>query len=110
VERESGDLAMTGLPNIDPTLPDARANDTQAKRVLFEEANELLHEKGVFMLAVRALRIKWFNEHLDTSDRDKDRELKAKLQVLRALPDELNAFINDYKMAIDRQNKLRRPG
>ena len=103
---------MTGLPNIDPEQTDARAHDTQAKRVLFDEANELLHEKGVFMLAVRALRIKWFNEHLDTTDRDKDRELKARLQVLRAIPDELQGFINDYKMAIDRQNKHapRRPG
>jgi hypothetical protein len=107
-----GDHCVTGLPNIDPTLPDARANDTQAKRELFLEANELLAEKGVFMLAVRALRIKWFNELLDTTDRDKNHELKAKLQVLRAIPDELQGFINDYKMAIDRQNKHapRRPG
>jgi hypothetical protein len=102
---EGCDLAMTGLPNIDPAQTDARAHDTQAKRVLFDEANELLAEKGVFMLAVRALRIKWFNEHLDNADRDKDRELKAKLQVLRAIPDEIQGFINDYKMALDRQNK-----
>ena len=96
---------MTGLPNIDPAQTDARAHDTQAKRVLFDEAQELLAEKGVFMLAVRSLRIKWFNEYLDSMDREKDRELKAKLQVLRAIPDELQGFINDYKMAIDRQNK-----
>jgi hypothetical protein len=84
------------LPNIDPEQADARAHDTQAKRVL---------EKGVFMLAVRALRIKWFNELLDTTDREKDRELKAKLQVLRAIAGELQGFINDYKMALDRQAK-----
>ena len=96
---------MTGLPNIDPAQTDARAHDTQAKRVLFDEAQELLAEKGVFMLAVRSLRIKWFNEYLDSMDREKDRELKAKLQVLRAIPDELQGFINAYTMAIDRQNK-----
>jgi hypothetical protein len=93
------------LPNIDPEQTDARAHDTQAKRVLFDEANDLLAEKGVFMLAVRALRIKWFNELLDTTDREKDRELKAKLQVLRAIAGELQGFINDYKMALDRQAK-----
>jgi hypothetical protein len=93
------------LPNIDPEQADARAHDTQAKRVLFDEANDLLAEKGVFMLAVRALRIKWFNELLDTTDREKDRELKAKLQVLRAIAGELQGFINDYKMALDRQAK-----
>jgi hypothetical protein len=99
------ELLLVNLPNIDPAQTDARAHDTQAKRVLFDEAQELLAEKGVFMLAVRSLRIKWFNEYLDSMDREKDRELKAKLQVLRAIPDELQGFINDYKMAIDRQNK-----
>jgi hypothetical protein len=93
------------LPNIDPAQTDARAHDTQAKRVLFDEAQELLAEKGVFMLAVRALRIKWFNALMDATDRETKNDLTAKLQVLTAVPGELQGFINDYKMAIDRQSK-----
>jgi 5-carboxymethyl-2-hydroxymuconate isomerase len=101
---------LSGLPNIDPTQTDTRANDTQAKRELFLEANDLLNEKGVFMLAVRALRIRWYGEFLDATERDKERDLKAKLKVLDAVPAEIKRFVSDYSMALDRQAKnARRP-
>jgi hypothetical protein len=98
-------MSGVNLPNIDPEQTDARAHDTQAKRVLFDEANELLAEKGVFMLAVRALRIKWFNALMEAKDRETKADLTAKLQVLTSIPGELQGFINDYKMALDRQAK-----
>lgn len=101
---------MTGLPNIDPTQTDARANDTAAKRVLFEEANDLLNEKGVFMLAIRALRIRWYGELLDAIDRDKKSDLLSRLKVLDAVPAEIKRFVGDYNMAIDKQKHApRRP-
>lgn len=96
---------MTGLPNIDPTEPDVRATDTQAKRVLFQEAKELLDPKGVFMLAIRAVRIRWYGELMDAVDRDKKADLLARLKVIDAVPAELQGFINDYTMALDRQRK-----
>ena len=99
---------MTGLPHIDPTEPDTRGADNDAKRALFLEAKDLLDEKGVFMLAIRALRIRWYGEHLDTSDRDKDRELKAKLQCLDAIPAEIKRFVSDYAMAMDKTKHVRR--
>ncbi len=98
---------MTDLPKIDPTEPDERAKDNDAKRVLFEEAKDLLAEKGVFMLAVRALRIRWYGEWLDTADRDKERDLKGKLQCLDAIPAEIKRFISDYAMAMDKARKQR---
>jgi hypothetical protein len=96
---------MTGLPRIDPTEPDERAADTDAKRVLFQEAQELLNEKGVFLLAIRALRIRWYGEWLDCSDRDKERDYKARLKIIDAVPAEIQRFVNDYKMTMDRQRK-----
>jgi hypothetical protein len=99
---------MTGLPKIDPTEVDARGADNDAKRVLFLEAKDLLDEKGVFFLAVRALRIRLYREHLDTYDRDKDRELKAQLQCLDKIPAEIQRFVSDYAMAMDKTKNARR--
>ncbi len=99
---------MTALPHIDPTEIDARANDTAAKRVLNDQANELLDEKGIFMLAVRALRIRWYGEWLDSADRDKQRDLRAKLQCLDAIPLEIGRFVSDYKMAMNKAGNVRR--
>ena len=99
---------MTGLPKIDPIEPDTRGADTDAKRVLFNEAQELLNDKGVFLLAIRALRIRLYREHLDTYDRDKDRELKAQLQCLDKIPAEIQRFVSDYAMAMDKQRKQQR--
>ena len=96
---------MTGLPRIDPTEPDERGADTDAKRVLFNEAQELLKDTGVFLLAIRALRIRWYGEWLDTHDRDKERDLKARLKIIDAVPAEIQRFVNDFKMTMDRQRK-----
>jgi hypothetical protein len=99
---------VTGLPNIDPTQVDARANDTAAKKILADEANELLSEKGIFMLAVRALRIRWYGELLDATERDKKNDLLAKLKVLDAVPLEVKRFVSDYSMARNRQGNAGR--
>jgi hypothetical protein len=99
---------MTGLPQIDPTELDQRAGDNDAKRALFLEAKDLLDEKGVFMLAVRALRIRWYGEWLDAAERDKQRDLRAKLQCLDAIPLEVKRFVSDYAMAMDKAKHVRR--
>ena len=99
---------MTGLPKIDPAEADARGADNDAKRVLFLEAKDLLDEKGVFLLAVRALRIRWYGEWLDCGDRDKERDLKARLKILDAVPAEIQRFVNDYAMAMDKAKNVRR--
>ena len=99
---------MTGLPKIDPTEPDTRGADNDAKRVLFLEAKDLLDEKGVFFLAVKALRIRWYGEWLDAAERDKQRDLRARLQCLDAIPAEIKRFVNDYAMAMDKTKNARR--
>jgi hypothetical protein len=85
--------------------PDARASDAPAKRELFNEANELLAEKSVFMLAVRALRIRWYGELMDAVDRDKKNDLLSKLKVLDSVPLEIKRFISDYQMTLAQQAK-----
>ena len=99
---------MNGLPKIDPIEPDTRGADNDAKRVLFLEAKDLLDEKGVFFLAVKALRIRWYGEWLDAAERDKQRDLRARLQCLDAIPAEIKRFVNDYAMAMDKTKNARR--
>jgi hypothetical protein len=89
----------------DPVAADPRATDTHAKRILFEEASSLLDEKGIFMLAVRSLRRQWFGKLMDAKDWETKDDLTRKLQVLTAVPEELNRFVTDYKFAMDRQKK-----
>ena len=96
---------MTGLPHIDPTEPDTRGADNDAKRALFLETKDLLDEKGVFMLAIRSLRIRWFQDLMDTTERSVKDDLTARLKALSALPVELSRFISDHKMALDKQRK-----
>lgn len=93
------------MTDIDPIAPDARATDNEAKRTLFVEAKDLLDEKGVFMLAVRALRIRWYGEFLDAVERDKERDLKARLKCLDAIPAEIKRFVSDYSIAMDRRKR-----
>jgi hypothetical protein len=87
----------------DPVEADQRATDTSAKRELFNEASSLLDEKGVFMLAVRSLRRQWFGQLMNAKDWEAKDDLTRKLQVLTAIPEELQRFITDFKFALDRQ-------
>jgi hypothetical protein len=88
---------------VDFFAPDARANDSQAKRELSNEATELLDKNSVFMLAVRSLRIQWFNELMNAKDWETKDNLTRKLQVLTAVPQELQRFITDYKFALNKR-------
>jgi hypothetical protein len=88
---------------VDFFAPDARANDSSAKRELSNEATELLDKNSVFMLAVRSLRIQWFNELMNAKDWETKDNLTRKLQVLTAVPQELQRFITDYKFALNKR-------
>ncbi len=89
----------------DPAEQAPNVTELSTKRERREDAESLLDEKGVFMLAVRSLRIRWFNELLDTTDRETKNDLHARLKALRALPTELEGFIRDHKFALDRAKK-----
>lgn len=91
----------------DPFAPDARATDSDAKRALRDQADELLDKSGVFMLAVRSLRIQWFGALMDAKDWETKDDLTRKLQVLDALPKELQRFITDYKFALNKRTHAR---
>ena len=87
----------------DPFAPDVRATDGDAKRLLRDQADELLDKNGVFMLAVRSLRIQWFNELMAAKDWETQTNLTRKLQVLTEVPQELQRFITDYKFALNKR-------
>ena len=84
----------------DPSEPIPKADDLSEKRERKEEAEGLLDPKGVFMLGVRGVRIRWFQELMDARDRDVKDDLTFKLQVLDEVVHVLNGFINDYKVAL----------
>jgi hypothetical protein len=83
----------------DPREETPKVHDLSAKRQLKDEAEELLAPAGVFMAAVKAVRIKWFGELMDTSEPARIASLHARLQALDAIPQELMTAINDFKMA-----------
>ena len=91
--------------HVDPFAVDQRATDLEAKRALFLEANALLDEKGVFLLAMRSLRRQWFNQLMAARDWETKDDLTRKLQVLEAIPGEINRFVNDYKMATNKRGR-----
>jgi hypothetical protein len=91
------------MSDVDPFAPDVRAADSDAKRTLHNEATDLLDKNGVFMLAVRSLRIQWFNELMNAKDWETKDDLTRRLQVLTAVPQELQRFITDYKFALNKR-------
>ena len=98
-----GREGVDGVSDADPFAPDARAVDSDAKRALRNEAEELLDKNGVFMLAVRSLRIQWFNELMAAKDWETKDHLTNKLQVLTAIPQELQRFVTDHKFALNKR-------
>jgi hypothetical protein len=76
------------------------------KRERANQASELLDPNGVYLLAVKSLRRRWYDEWL----RARDNRLQAdRLQwqsiALDEITTELDRFITDYKFALDRQKK-----
>jgi hypothetical protein len=98
---------MTGFSRADPLQPDERAKDTDAKRALFLEAKELTDEKGVFFLAVRSVRARWYAELMDTVERDKKADLLARLKCLDEIPREIQRFVSDYTMVMNKAKHAR---
>ena len=84
----------------DPTEPIPKADELSDKRVRNDEAGGLLDPKGVFMLGVRGVRMRWYRELLDAKDRETKDNLVYKSQVLDEVVNVLNFFITDYKVAL----------
>ena len=83
--------------------PLAPPDDLSAKRERSEEAERLMDPKGVFMLGVRAVRQRWFQQLMDARDRETKDYLTAKLQVLDEVANSLKTFVNDYKIAVKKR-------
>jgi hypothetical protein len=84
----------------DVSEPVATPDDLAIKRERSEEATDLLDPKGVFMIGVRTVRQRWFQQLMDTNDRETKNNLTYKLQVLDEVANSLKTFVIDYKVAL----------
>jgi hypothetical protein len=84
----------------DPSEPIPPADDLAVKRQRHDDITALLDSKGVFMLGVRGVRMRWFQMLMDARTRELKDDLTARLQVLDEVVNALQGFINDYKVAL----------
>jgi hypothetical protein len=77
--------------------------DLAVKRERSEEAEALLDPKSAFMLGVRGVRQRWFQQLMDAKDRETKDYITAKLQVLDEVANSLKSFVIDYKMALGKK-------
>lgn len=84
----------------DPSEEVPKVDDLAVKRERSEEAEGLMDPKGVFMLGVRGVRIRWYQQLMGARDRETKDDLTAKLQVLDEVANALQGFVNDYKVAL----------
>ena len=83
----------------DPRTEAPKVVDVSALRARRDEAEILLDEKGVFLTAVRAVRIKWYRELMATRETKVKDELVAMLRALDAVPEMMQTEISNHKMA-----------
>lgn len=86
--------------NDDPSAPIPTSDDLSLKRERKEEAEGLMEPNGVFMLGVKGVRMRWFQELMVAKDRETKDNLTYKLQVLDEVANSLQGFVTDYKMAL----------
>ncbi len=90
---------------IDPFEPANIPTDFEAKRSRKTEAETLVDDKGVFMLAVRSLSRTWYAELVTSSEESRARVVWMKLQALESIVPEIKRFINDHAFALDKAKK-----
>lgn len=78
--------------------------DLQKMRELSDAAKELLDNKA-FDAAILSLRKRWFEQLLAAESIEKVVEYRAMIKTLEALPAELTVIMNDWKMALNRQQR-----
>jgi hypothetical protein len=79
-------------------------NDLSTKKEFADAAQELLGNKA-FNQAILDLRKRWFDEFLVAQTTETVLERKAMIKALEAIPTELQILVNNYKMALTRQQK-----
>ncbi len=76
--------------------------DPIERKELADGAKELLGNKA-FTEATLRLRKQWFEEWKASTDEAQDKVLKARIQALEAIPQQLQIIINDQTMALARK-------
>jgi hypothetical protein len=80
------------------------SDDLSKKKELSDAASGLLSDKA-FLQAILSLRKRWFDQLMGDLKAKQQAELVAMLKALDTIPAELGTIINDYKMAMNRQQK-----
>jgi hypothetical protein len=78
-------------------------NDLSKTKEFADAAQELLDNKA-FKQAILDLRKRWFDE-LMAADGEEIRFVRERIKALEAIPQELTILVNNYKMALSRQQK-----
>jgi hypothetical protein len=86
----------------DPVNDNAKVQDLQKKRELHDAAKELLDNKA-FLQAIIELRKRWYDQILAMAKGEQRDELIAMSKALDALAPELSVIMNNFKMALRRQ-------
>ena len=73
------------------------------ERKQLAEGAAWLIENKTLARAILDLRKRWFAEMMASTDEAQDRLLKARIQALEAIPQELQILINNERMAQDRK-------
>jgi hypothetical protein len=90
---------------IDPFEPANIPTDPDSRRARSVEAEMLIDDKGVFMLAIKSLARKWYAEQVTSPEEPRMVAAARKLQALEAIVPEIQRFIVDQKFAVDRAKK-----
>jgi hypothetical protein len=77
-------------------------DDLSKKKELNDAARELLDNKA-FLQAIIDLRKRWYDQLMTTMAREQRDELIAMSKALESIPTELTVLMNNYRMALKRQ-------
>ena len=76
-------------------------DDLSHLRELADAARNLSEDRA-FTAAILSLRKRWFEALLAAGRKQDVFALRAQINALEAIPQELNVLMNDYKMAVKR--------
>jgi hypothetical protein len=79
-------------------IPLHEGDKTVERRLLAEEAKDIIESKAI-QAAILALRKRWFAEWTASINDDRDRQLKAQINALEGIPQELQILVNNEAMA-----------
>ena len=79
-------------------IPLHEGDKTVERRLLAEEAKDIIESRAI-QAAILMLRRRWFDEWTRSINKERDEQLKAQINALEAIPQELQILVNNEAMA-----------